>query len=419
MTMYRQLARWFQDSERARQRTSTEELQAAALRVFDAHPLQLARFLEEAWFMRTNTAGRPSVALPLTLLQNLDSGLGFQLGSIPTDIYPIVSIDNAPRGLHAQWNHLIYAYMIENTRIFEIMQRVIQEYLVGEILEVPSRETHGWLRATEDLFYRDAPSSQIAALTSWVRPDVRASRRGAYYRFFGMDLNHGTIDNRPYPFEKPKAANRDFVLIWEELLREVWKGIENSINTSGVNATDDAAIANLARQLFDMLQVRRRNGNLSREEFVYVTTLSWFHLTVEFDSPVVRDLKAEASSPEERLRKIGERVGLPAHAKSESYFILAEAMSRLLIGIETGQFNSPANVRALYAPPTAQVPNPLREDVLAIITHWSMATGRDLKAGKVTTSPRTVAPQAPTPRAPSAASANGSGTPSRVALPAR
>ncbi len=418
--MYRQLARWFQDSARATGQTSTDALQTAALGVFDAHPLQLARFLEEVWYMRTDTAGRPSAALPATLIQGLRSGLEQQIGDIPTDIYPLSSTSSdSTSGLHAQWNHLIYAYMIENTRIFEIMRRVIQEYLVGENLEVPSRETHNWLRATEDLFYRDLPSSQIAAITSWERPDICASRRNAYYRFFGMDLNHGTTDNRPYPFEKPKASNRDFVLIFEEFLREVWKGIENSINTSGVNATDDAAIANLARQLFDMLRVRRRNGNLSREEFVHVATLSWFHLTVEFDTPVVRDLKAEASSPEERLRKIGERVGLPAHAKSESYFILAEAMSRLLIEIEMGQFNSPTNVRALYAPSTVAVPNPLRDDVLAIITHWSMATGRDLKAGKVTTSPRAVTPQALAPRAAAPTSTNGTGPPSRVALPAR
>ena len=400
--MYRQLARWFQESAGASGSTSSTSTasEIAALKVFDLHPLQLARFLEEAWFMRTDAAGRPSVALPATVIDDLGSDLE-PSPPIATDIYPLdFSLEPVAAGRRSQWNHLIYAYMVENTRIFEIMRRVLQEYLHGEMLEVPTDATHRWLRATEDLFYRDASSAGIHAVTSWVRPDIGASRRNAYFRFFGMDLNHGTADNRPYPFEKPKAANRDFVQIWEEFLREVWKGIENSINTSGVNATDDAGIANLAQQLFDMLRVRRRNGNLSREEFVYVATLSWFHLTVEFDSPIVRDLKAEAPSPEERLRKIGERVGLPAHAKSESYFILAETMSRLLIGIEMGLFNSPANVRALYAPPTPAVPNPLREDVMAIITQWSMATGRDLKAGKVTTSPRTQA--SPNGRGPAA-----------------
>jgi hypothetical protein len=382
--MFRQLARWFQDA--ARPQGYTEDL---ALRVFDLHPLQLTRFVEEAWFARADTVGRPSPSVPIAMLGDVDSHLddtGF-LGNIATDIYPLTATGGSPPVLHkAIWDHLIYAYMIENTRIFEIFQRVLREYLTTENLEVPSEAGHRWLRATEDLFYRDLPSAHIAALTSDVRPDLRASRRNAYFRFFGMDLNHGTVENQPYAFEKPKAANRDFVRLWEEFLREVWKGIENSVNTSGVNATDDAAIANLANQLFDMLRVRRARGNLSREEFVFVTMFSWFHLTVEFDSPIVRDLKAEATSPEERLRKIGERVGLPSHAKSESYFVLAEAMSRLLIDIEMGLFNNPATVRALYAPPPPD--NPLRADVMNVITHWSLATGRDLKAGKVTVSPR-------------------------------
>jgi hypothetical protein len=381
--MFRQLARWFQDA--GNQQGSTDD---PALRVFDLHPLQHTRFLEEAWFARADVVGRPSPALPPGLLEDLDSELDLLLGSITTDIYPLFIRNPSDQPRKVIWNHLIYAYMIENTRIFEIFQRVLKEYLVGENLEVPSEAGHRYLRATEALFYRDLPSEHIAAVTSDLRPDMRASRRNAYFRFFGIDLNHGTVENQPYPFEKPKASNRDFVRVWEEFLREVWKGIENSVNTSGVNATDDAAIANLANQLFDMLRVRRARGNLSREEFVFVAMFSWFHLTVEFDSPIVRDLKAEATSPEERLRKIGERVGLPAHAKSESYFVLAESMSRILIDIEMGLFNDPANVRALYAPPPPD--NPLRADVMNVITHWSLATGRDLKAGKVTVSPRQV-----------------------------
>ena len=336
------------------------------------------------------------------------------LGNVTTDIYPLPVAKPRTPGLRVGWNHLIYAYMVENTRIFEIFQRVLQEYLFGEGLEVPSNETQRWLRSAEDLFYRDAPSSQLAAITSYVRPDIRASRRNAYFRFFGMDLNHGTVDNRPYPYEKPKAANREFVQIWEEFLREIWRGIENSINTSGVNATDDAAIANLARQLYDILRVRRRHGNLSREEFIHVASMSWFHLTIEFDSPIVVDLKSEATSPEERLRKIGERVGIPAHAKSESYFVLAEAMSRLLIDIEMGLFNDAGNVRALYAPPPPR--NELREDVMAVITQWAMATGRDLKAGKVEVSPR-AAPPPPPPPPPSPAPANGGPPVAETAAP--
>ena len=57
-----------------------------------------------------------------------------------------------------RWDHLIYAYMIENTRIYEIMGRVIYEFLHGEKLGAPtSPATQLWLRSTEELFYRDPP----------------------------------------------------------------------------------------------------------------------------------------------------------------------------------------------------------------------------------------------------------------------
>jgi hypothetical protein len=240
----------------------------------------------------------------------------------------------------------------------------------------------------------------------------------AYFRMFGMGLNHGMDDNRAYPFLKPAASNVEFVTSFEEFLREVWRGIENYRNQSGPNSTDDAAISALARRLYDMLVVRRLNGNLSREEFFIVASMSWFHLTLSFDTPIVVDLRAGASSAEERLMKVGQRIGLPAHSKAESYFPLALAMSRILIGIEAGLYNQPGNVRVLYTPPPPPpVPQPVPpppapyDDMAEIITHWSLATGRDMKARKVTISPRgpAPAPGVPTP------ATNGY----RAAVPAR
>jgi hypothetical protein len=297
-----------------------------------------------------------------------------------------------PHPLSYTWDHLIYAYLVENTRIYEIFERVLHEYLFGERLEVASADGRQWLRTTEDLFYRDQSPAALSALTSWVRADLRAVRRNAYYRMFGLDLNHGTGANQPYPYFKPAAANREFVPTFEDLLREVWLGIENAQNTSGIKATDDDAIANLCRQINDMMTVRRRNGNLAREEFVFVAMMSWLHLTVMFDTAIVRDLKAEADSPAERLRKIGERVGLPAHSKADSYFNLAEPVSQLLVAIERDFFSTPATAQALYSP---LAPASARQDMMRIITHWSIATGRDIKAQRVAPSPRYGRPPAP------------------------
>ena len=351
--------------------------------LFLYHPIQLAGLMEAAWEarflpVREGDAVSPITGLPQPLL-NLFAVAGPYEGEYP---YTFLR-----RNI---FDHLIYAYMIENTRIYEIFRRVLNEYLHGERFEVPSQESQRWLQNTEELFYRDTPSFLAFRLTSYIRPDIRASRRNAYYRMFGMDLDFGADDGSPYSYAKPDAANRDFVKVFEEFLREVWRGIINFTNTSGPNATDNSAIANHAESLSDMMNVRRRNGNLSREEFFFVATMSWLHLTVEANLPIVKDLKADTTSSTDTLRKIGERVGLPPHAKAHDFFSLAKRMSRLLIVIESGIFNDPNNVRPLYA-----TNSPLRNDMEQIITSWSSATGRNMKAEPVTASPaRALSPAA-------------------------
>ncbi|MCA1636679.1 MAG: hypothetical protein LC802_24175, partial [Acidobacteria bacterium] len=212
-----------------------------------------------------------------------------------------------------RWDHLIYAYMIENTRIYEIFRRVLYELLHGEKLGTPLPASQNWLRTTEELFYRDPAPFLITSVASHIRPDMRGNRRNAYQRMFGMDLNHGGEDGKPYPYVRAEAANGEFVATFEEFLREIWVGITYVSATSSSNPTDDSKISELAEKLHDMLLSRRQNGNLSREEFAYVSMMSWFHMTLEFDSPIVLSLRAEATGVEQRLFKIAERVGLPAH----------------------------------------------------------------------------------------------------------
>jgi hypothetical protein len=139
-----------------------------------------------------------------------------------------------------------------------------------------------------------------------------------------------------YPYTKAKIANTDFVATFEEFLREVWIGFANQKNQTGENPTNDSAIFNLAEPLRIMLLARRQNGNLSREEFAIVSMMSWFHLTVEFDSPIVVSLNVQGSSPEQRLLKIAERVGLKIPAMAKSFFDIADPISRLLIFMEAG-----------------------------------------------------------------------------------
>jgi hypothetical protein len=341
--------------------------------VFASHPMQLSRYLEELWINRPDPGEPPTQLRVPPALVDIEA-----TSDLPLPAGPI------------WWEHLIYAYMVENTRAYEIFRRVVEEYAYGERLGTPTDGTQQWLRTTEQLFYSDHAPYQIHALQSWIRPDIRATRRNAYFRMFGFDLNHGTDDNRPYPYPRAAAANTEFAPTFERLLREVWVGIENFDNSAGADPTDDATVANLAHQIDDMLSVRREGGNFAREELVHVAAMSWFHLTVSYDSDVVIDLEAQANSPEERLLKIGERVGLPAHSRSAAYFRLADDMSLALRSIEAALFNDSADAPDLYDPTT-----PIGRAMRSIVRDWSNVTGRDLKVRPVAVAPSMAQPVRP------------------------
>ena len=130
-----------------------------------------------------------------------------------------------------------------------------------------------------------------------------------------------------------------------------------------------------------MLTTRRLHGNFAREEFRAVALMSWLHLAVLFNSPVVTDLRAEASSPELRLLKIAERVGVKAHPQSQALFLLAQPASLLMTAIEQGLFNGPLGAQSLYLIPRVQR---LME---VIINQYRTATGRDVKVRPVNSCP--------------------------------
>lgn len=344
--------------------------------LIEIHPVDLTGFLERVWAQRSITndpLGHPDNRSHVNQLPE------YLLDPVAGPIF-----NRGEGSLPFRWDHLIYAYMVENTRIFEIFRRVVTEFAHGEKLGTPLKEATRWLRTTEELFFRDPAPFTITSVASHLRPDQGGNRRAAYVRMFNMELNHGGEDGKPYPFRRAEAANNDFVATFEEFLREVWIGMTHVTATSSSNPTDPSKIADLAEKLHDMLRSRRQNGNLSREEFAYVSAMAWFHLAVESDSPIVKSLRAEATGVEQRLFKIAERVGLPAHGLSKHFFGIADPLSRILIQIEMGDFNSTANVPALYTPVTPREGSP--EDAMRqIIMDWTYITGRDVKARKVAT----------------------------------
>ena len=343
--------------------------------LFNLHPFELNALLELAWEQRRNDGGSLGGPDRRSLVDQVPKY--FFDAITEKEAGEFVKNNRTSLQTKVRWDHLIYAYLIENTKIYEVFTRVLELLLTGESLGVTTEDAQNWLRNTEELFFNDPPNFGITNVRSHIRPDLAATRRNAYFRMFGMDLNHGKKNNEPYPFIKPKASNLDFVTTFEDFLQEVWVSLSNTSNSSGINNTDKAAIASYGRQLHDMLNDRRRNGNLAREEFFFIAMMSWFHLTVEFDSPILLSLRSDGIRDDQRLYRVAEKVQVAAHAKSYDFFQLADPMSLLLTLIEQGLFNNADDVQNIFD--DAASPNSLQGTLRTVITHWSIATGRDMK----------------------------------------
>lgn len=398
-------------------------------KVFLLHPYQIAQWLEAAWtFSETVPTwlgsalgnpvpylGDPKIIAALGFPNNsqvltagfLRSGIG-TITTIPGFSPPPAPGETLASG-GLPWDHAAYAMIIESTGVFEILAEVTRRYAIGETLEPPSRDTEQWLRSTEELFFRDPPLFHITGINSQFRHDSRVIRRNLYWRLLGMDLPHPLPPGRQAPGgEQPwkqdvGVANVRFHELWVELLRQVWTGYENVTNTSGAKPTDPAYIAEICRYLKDMLVMRRLNGQLAREEFVTVSQLSWFHLAVESDTPLVVDLRAQGSDPWERLVKIGERVGMKPSPRSWELFQIADLVSSVLRFIELGHFDSSSTTPTLYTPVST-----LQQDMIRIVDLWEMATGDSIKAQGVRVAAGAAQPQRHTPSARSlSAATNG------------
>jgi hypothetical protein len=370
--------------------------------VFATHPIQLSRWLEEIWAgggiarwpglaTPQNVAlGDPAVIARLQLPDglrddSLRSGV-FVPGGGPT-IPPTFGPPPAPGiGLFppVPWDHLIHPYLVESTGIVEIFAEVVRRYVVGETLAAPTIATVTWVRATEELFFRDPPLFSIVGTTSQLRPDARTNRRNAYWRMFGCDLPHplaGAPDAQPWKRDVGATANTRFIELWTELLRQVWIGIENDRNSVGANPTDASYVAYLCQTLGEMLRLRRQGGMLAREEFAAVALLSWFQLTVESDTAVVQDLNATAGAngnAADRLAAIGQRVGITPPRQARELFELADLLSPVIWFIELDQFSTPANAETLYR--SFGVPNPVIPQTMnRIVDLWQSATGDRIK----------------------------------------
>ena len=349
---------------------SAQRKERAAQIVLAADPFDLVLYLEQLWDVAD---------APVDEERNKGRSALYGTGGFsPFLPNPITS----PR--YPPWDHLIYGYVVESTRVVQILGRVVREYRSGEALGVPTQETRRWVDATEALLFGAANPLAAWLSTSNIRTDAEAVRRNAYWRMFGLDLGFGREDNSAPTYSKAQAANTTFTALFEELLFELWQAISNSNNRIGVNQSDDDRIYRISEQLRYILTSRRQNDMLRREELSAVTALSWAELSVSFDTPVVKDLGATASNPGDRLKIMGERVGLPAHSRSAAFFAMSAEISMLLRAIEAGFVSGPEKAWILYSTkPTfvfdGKQIGPFGAESRRVITEWAAATGKDLK----------------------------------------
>ena len=344
--------------------------QGAAEQILRAHPAALARVLEESWYAQAD-AMDPSPEPPANA-QAAD--VLFELAPASMGNLAIaeeLSANLANIADESNWEHLIYAYFIENTGVIEVFRRIISEHFIDEKLPVPDTPASEWIHATEDLFFRDTSYFPILNISSEIRPDKSAIRRNAYYRMFGFDLDHTMEPGRN--FSKATAANAGFVINLEHLLREAWIG-RMHVGSFDADPTDVAEMSRTWTLLSEMLRTRKEGTRLVREEFVAVAMMSWFDLTLSYNTPAVRWLRATAESSTERLARIASLVGLRPNPRARHYFDLAPRMSILLRTIEANPAPFPADVQALYS-------GGVLSDTVAEITNlWSLARGTNLKA---------------------------------------
>jgi hypothetical protein len=348
--------------------------------LFGRHPLWITSLIEHYWRRRTdNPQEVRNWAWPPNITNRIADDFAWPL---PQENFTGDS------------DHLIYAYLIENTRIYDIFAKVLKTYRSGEQLGKPAESRQFW-DTTERLFFSDPLPTTVWSVTSRIRPDERAQRMSTYWWMLGLSLDHAAEIAQAHPYQKPAGANVEFIPAFEAFAREVRRGIINRGNQYGANDTDNEAIASEARRIGEMFATRRLDHNLLCEEYRDIAMFSWLHLAVNFDSPVVRDLGARASSAEQRLCNIAERVGMKAHPRSQALFGLAQPFSVLLRWIENDLFDTPQGAQLLY------MDDDLRGTAEVVIGQYSQATGRDLKAVPVAVSPPAPSPdrQVTQPRA--------------------
>ena len=290
--------------------------------------------------------------------------------------------------------HMFYAFLLENTRIVQIFEKVIEKYVYDEELGVAPADVRQWLLNSESLFFKDG-GCRPDNTKSYIRPDVNKNRKNAYFRMFGAELAFGESDKgSAASYYKPKTSNQEFIPLFERYLCEVYYAYTHSRDTC-CNSIDLNNLRELAIEIRELLACRRgdRPGgalnayastSLAIEEFSSVIMMSWFEFIITDNTRVVEFLGCQSSSAGDRLYKIGQKVGINAHAQSQALLEMAGPAANILALIETGTYlenfgNIQTMITSLNGGPTPSPDSELMNAFLILINNWERATGHKLK----------------------------------------
>jgi hypothetical protein len=272
----------------------------------------------------------------------------------------------------AHRDHIIYAYLIEKTGIFDIFRTANELYKSDADMPTRSEESQRFWRMADCLIFSAPAQNTVWDLACRIDGDEQA-RRKSLHGAFGFEVAAENPQAQGNIRKAPTGSASEFVSHFEAFGTEVWRGIVNRKNTTRANDTNYEAIVMHATWLHDMLKSKRQRSNLSLEEFRAAGIMSLLHLAVDFDTAIVKDFKAEANDPGERLDRIAERVGIAANPNARALFEMAPVFSKLLRFIELDQIRDAASAERLCRL------SPLCDWTAKVINLYSETTGRDLR----------------------------------------
>ena len=265
-----------------------------------------------------------------------------------------------------RWDHLMYAYMIENLARAQIFRRMIHEFATREARRT-DQQSQKWLRDTKSCSTRTARRLHRRSTATSART-CRPNRRNRTSAVRDRTTTTAATNSKPYSVRQGRGGQ-------QRVRHDVRRVPARSLgrhhlrrpprpSSNPLTAQDRRAWRATGRTC-NVTPTKRRP--VARRILPPSPRSPRFHLTLGIQeqrptsSPIVTALRARRQRHgTAHCSKIAERVGLPARGLSKHSSDLADAISRILIQIESGD-DDPAEAVRRYTP-RRRVATRLRRD---------------------------------------------------------